>query len=565
MLIAQGAELVDLTVASFETKPYPLSHRPDASLSRWRSPPRRSSSWETSSLVAVARPPSPSTLGEEFGRVKFEAESSSISATTHLDIKVLHSREDYLPSSYALKLHPDLQQLCEGDESDEDLSDDSELTADEPVTVVQISPSLSQDVASEGESTYSEWDGENENDVLQFLYSLKHSIVIESMSPHVAPHIVITPCEDTWDDQTIAWFNRVEVQSSNYLQVPPTDVSEQVLHPSHDHSIACDPALVLQPRLVFNRGQFETSINRSSVERLIMLKVVLVLRKQMLKAVAFEASQAALSFRQRYDMPVLFEKLEKPFRWTDPAESLLSHYRRYHGTTILESSSPFLTPHIVISAPPPENPWFKWSNEVNNPQDCDHGRRLVVPARGVEFINEPEDVFGGFGADTYEDFECYGDSFASTIESYRMFGTDDSEDDEVNSPGPETPTDEQEDDDFKSRFERALQLRFDQGLTAEPLEDEQAGPSYRDELASVDTGSLFNEFDAVERDDMCSDGFYSENAVEPLSLPICRPRPLASECENWSNLEDEDEDDEEGLPPLDEWYQSVIRRTSVDT
>ncbi|KAK1228441.1 hypothetical protein PQX77_008504 [Marasmius sp. AFHP31] len=556
MLLAQGTQLVDLTVTSYETKSLSFSQRSDASLSRWPLP-RRLSSWETTRLATVAQPPLPSTLDEEFARVKTGAEAPSISTAPQLDIKIHRSREDFIPSSYVYELHPDLQKLCEGDESDDDSGYDPELISDMPV--VQLS-SLQQDVASLEDSTYSEWDEENGNDVLQFLYSLKQCILIESMDPKNAPHIVITPCEDTWDDQNVAWLNRVDVQSPSHLHVPPTDVSEYVVHPDHDHRILYDTSKAARPSSVFNRNKFEDSINRSSVERLIMFEVILVVRRQLFKTVVLEASQVALSLRRHYDTHDAFEKLEKRFYWTDPAEPLLSYYRRCHGTVFVDSPAPFLVPHIVISAPPPENPWYKWSNQINSPQDCGFGQLLVVPACGIEFINELEDACGDWTSEAYEDVECYGNSFTSTIDSYRMFMVGDPEDDEDQSPGPETPTDEQEEDDFKTSFDRALRFKFERSMDAGPSTYPPPSSCPDDvALARYRTGVSLGEFDSVENGDV--DALYDSNTVEAIPRPSCQPQAFSSACANWSSLEDDDDSDEEGLPPLDEWYQSVLRRT----
>lgn len=45
--------------------------------------------------------------------------------------------------------------------------------------------------------------------------------MLDSLHPHLAPHIVITPPEYFWDDYFIPFQNRVDPQWSGYLMVPP--------------------------------------------------------------------------------------------------------------------------------------------------------------------------------------------------------------------------------------------------------------------------------------------------------------------------------------------------------
>ncbi|KAG7097289.1 hypothetical protein E1B28_004654 [Marasmius oreades] len=562
MLLAQR---VDLTFSSFETKSIALSHPIlDAPLAPWSS--SRLSSWETTQLASVVGPTSPLILDEEFVKDKVGAESPSTSPSCYSDFEVHEGfSTPYIPR--------DLRQLCEGEESDAEDDEHSKLDVDCVISVVQLA-STGQAVDSEDESMYDEWDSHDQDDIIPFLYGLKQSIFLESMYPKIAPHIVITLCEDTWDDHTIAWYTRVDIQSPNYLCVPPTDVSEFVLHPHHDFRIISDLPATLTPPLVFNHTKFQKLINRCSIERLIMFEVILVLRKHLCRTVvrvrtspiyvpcslfrwqAFEASKLALALRQRYDGHLPFEKIESSFHWTDPAESLISCYRRYHGTTFIESSSPFRVPHIVISAPPPENPWFKWLNQVNDPQDSGFGRYLVVPARGVGFINELEDPFHDYYAESevYGYDECSETSFNSTIESYRFFIADDLEEDNV-SFSPETPTDRDELQDFKTGFERALGFKFGKS----PLEDQKETQDLSDDdlsLTRCGISVLMDRFNVME----CEPG------VEHPARPSCQPHVLPLTSENdWSSFDDNDGDNdaEDDLPPLDEWYQSVMRRADA--
>jgi hypothetical protein len=53
--------------------------------------------------------------------------------------------------------------------------------------------------------------------------------------------------------------------------------------------------------------------------------------------------------------------------------------RTYRGTTVVESPSPLLAPHLVINEPPPADPWVWWANVPPQPQDARFGASLTVP------------------------------------------------------------------------------------------------------------------------------------------------------------------------------------------
>lgn len=48
-----------------------------------------------------------------------------------------------------------------------------------------------------------------------------HTIVLDSLHPDLAPHLVITPPPDTWEDSRHAYENRINPQYMANLFVPP--------------------------------------------------------------------------------------------------------------------------------------------------------------------------------------------------------------------------------------------------------------------------------------------------------------------------------------------------------
>ncbi|KAJ3886012.1 hypothetical protein GG344DRAFT_82122 [Lentinula edodes] len=161
--------------------------------------------------------------------------------------------------------------------------------------------------------------------------------------------------------------------------------------------------LAFHPISVFSPSRFNAMIEGCSHEHLSYFNVVIALRWQIMKAVAIMASQAANSFRERYDSALPFSNIDRHFSWTDPAEPILSASRFHRATLILDSTNPFRVPHIIINQPPPEDQWLTATNTVNDPQDYGFGRYLVVHARGVNYINEPEDAYLSFPSGEYYD------------------------------------------------------------------------------------------------------------------------------------------------------------------
>ncbi|KAH7877072.1 uncharacterized protein C8R40DRAFT_1097149 [Lentinula edodes] len=401
-----------------------------------------------------------------------------------------------------------------------------------------------------------EFDASLDDDVLQSWTMSRNILAIDSTTPWLTPHIVITPASDTMSDLAIAWFNQPNYyQDTSKLCLPPSDFAE---NPSSSRSdappiITSSLPLAFHPISVFSPSKFNAMIEGCSHERLSYFNVVIALRRQIMKAVAIMASQAANSFRERYDSALPFSNIDRPFSWTDPAEPILSASRFHRATLILDSTNPFRVPHIIINQPPPEDQWLTATNTVNDPQDYGFGRYLVVHSRGVNYVNEPEDAYLSFPSDEYYDTSRFDEneeeenggwadpvteneedydgirSYNDTLECYTSFEELPELDTEsltsVESPFAETPDPLDDDADYRSAYERDLEKRM---------------------VSSVNISSV--------------------NSCAPLYMDGC---PLDRSMVDALNVNDEDEsspyswaDEEDDLPPLeDEWYQSVIRRT----
>jgi len=238
-------------------------------------------------------------------------------------------------------------------------------------------------------------DVDDDNDVYRTLARNRRNLVLDSVCPELAPHIIITPPADTEDDYLILSQNCLAPQWQHYLMVPPSPL---YLLPSNLNGCATlaaetpsgaahDPPC--PSRVVFSRSKFAKTIEQSSAERLILYHVVAALHRRQRKACAFAASIVAVSFRSRYDSPDFIWKSDKPFSWTDAAEASLLISTRHWGTVIIDSPCPLTAPHIIINEAPPPNPWVRWQNARDGPQDR---RYLTVPAQSsAALVSEPDE------------------------------------------------------------------------------------------------------------------------------------------------------------------------------
>ncbi|KAF8897817.1 hypothetical protein BD779DRAFT_1667737 [Infundibulicybe gibba] len=220
-------------------------------------------------------------------------------------------------------------------------------------------------------------DAECDNDTLRWFQQQRHNIVLDSVHPHITPHIVITPPEQLWDDHLVPWQNRLDPQYFCYLYVPPVDFGTSRIainvqlpdrHPDfslYDDLQPCidatdseitaedppDPPEEFAPAV----GDPEAAcVHSTATERLILREVVTALHRMRLKDVVYSAAMVANSFRQRYDAlvdsPACYEK---PLEWIDPAQYLLTPEILRNILWIFESSYPCTLPHIVLTPPQP--------------------------------------------------------------------------------------------------------------------------------------------------------------------------------------------------------------------
>ena len=182
---------------------------------------------------------------------------------------------------------------------------------------------------------------------------------------------------------------------------------------------------------------------------------------------------------------------------------------RYHlGTTIIDSVCPFLAPHIIINAPPPQNPWIAWENATNDPQDRGYGRFLIVPTHSVTLVNDYAQDFESEIRPDPEVFELTADLFEDLSRP--------------ETPTPETPLADGEEPKIF--------------LSHNSCDDDEK--SFPDDCSGPSLIELVIPF--------------SDDHVHACSSDSSRPCSIFSE--------DEDEDD---LPPFDEWYQTIVRSTQV--
>ncbi|KAG5342332.1 hypothetical protein C0989_003462 [Termitomyces sp. Mn162] len=290
-----------------------------------------------------------------------------------------------------------------------------------------------------------EWDVERDNETLRLFSYNRFNLVLDSMFPHIAPHIVITPSEETWEDEYILWQNRVEP----HCRTLPT-ATQDLPVTLNSFRLVPSPSIFKHPvteRSQEIRSSFSPNFKQSSTtshEYKVLNDEMVTIQKALCRVTFFAASDAARVLRKRYDsQPNVLLDLEPAFTWTDPAEPILIANRRILGATILDSICPFLAPHIVINSPPPQPYHLTENNFTPYTQDAAFGDRLVVEAYYINIVNEAEEP----GHDPYpsstkiinnwEDLFSYGSSTVDLLEG--VFNS------RPGSPLPDTPVDDDDD------------------------------------------------------------------------------------------------------------------------
>jgi len=211
-------------------------------------------------------------------------------------------------------------------------------------------------------------------------------------------------------------------------------------------------------------------------------------------------------------MSELFSHLEMPVTWSDPASPLLSCFRRFPGTLVIDSVTPFTVPHIAITEPPiwDYNPYVNMHNSTQTPQDAGWGQYLVVPSPIVDFANLPEDAPLEFGEST---------SGYSTVAQYAESEV------EGDMWEPESPS---EGSIVGSPASTALQTS---GLLT-PIDEEE-------------------EFDLM---------MFTSSSLQGSDIsPVGGGDLLLEDAPQDAEIFCDDEDDD--LPPLDSWYQDIATRS----
>ncbi|KAG6821502.1 hypothetical protein H0H93_000010 [Arthromyces matolae] len=242
-----------------------------------------------------------------------------------------------------------------------------------------------------------EWDVIQDNETLRRFYSDRRNLVLDCVIPEIAPHIVITPADETWEDEYIPWQNRVDPQWAHYLCVPtfPLDFTGWT---SSWHSVYPDNAT---PSVNLGTSHIPSPEKTNSITQsghtVFSEEEMLASHKALCKDAFVATARLARVLRQRYDcQPNVLSNLEMDFTWTDPANPILAANRRMFGATILDSVSPFLAPHIIINAPPPQSYQYTENNTTPYFQDAAFGDQLVVETCFTEVINKPEHYISNF-------------------------------------------------------------------------------------------------------------------------------------------------------------------------
>ncbi|TCD67551.1 hypothetical protein EIP91_012248 [Steccherinum ochraceum] len=296
----------------------------------------------------------------------------------------------------------------------------------------------------------------------------KRNLIIDSLDPLLAPHIVITSPDFPYDGYWAFVQNGVGPQlEADTLLVPPTVSGNK--------------------------------IEAAAQERLVMYHVIPSLHRKHFKSAVILASSLASAFRRRWDCPQFAKDVETPFHWTDAAEPLLAHLSRDPSSLIIDSAHPCTTPHIVITEAAPQDPWEASANNTPNPQDCAFGYYLTVPSPAVDVVNVCEPAH-----------PCCDDPYFTWAEASEGDG-------EVEA--------------------------YDGDYDWSHLSESESGSDDDSPVLLTPPRRVLPLDVAVSQsDDTCS--LSTTTKTEPLRMY-------------------EDDDDEDGLPPFDDWYMDIAQRAAL--
>jgi len=229
------------------------------------------------------------------------------------------------------------------------------------------------------------------------------------------------------------------------------------------------------------------------------------------------------------------------------------------GATVLESSCPFVAPHIIINSPPPQNPWIPWHNALNDPQD---GRYLVVPSSRVNYINMDEDEG--------EDVESRSVISSATSLKFFLASDDDEEDiDDIQAdeddlevdhfeslnPPPSPPDPETPINDAVTFLRGVFSVRRHNFLIDEDDENDRAvalaiakNAAERQFLHHNSAFLLHTSLPLIEED-------------SPLDVAVEGSSPRSNLMQMPTAFMDEDD----GLPPFDDWYLRALHNMQTPT
>jgi len=246
------------------------------------------------------------------------------------------------------------------------------------------------------------------------------------------------------------------------------------------------------------------------------------------------------------------------------------------GATVLESSCPFVAPHIIINSPPPQNPWIPWHNALNDPQD---GRYLIVPSSRVNYINMDED----------EGEEVESRSVIPSATSLKFF--DDEEDIDDTQADEDYEDEDYEDEDYEDEdYEDDLEVDHFESPSPPPSRPSSPGPETPTNDAVTFLRGVFSVrrhnflIDEDDENDRAMALAIAKNAVERqylhhdsasllhVSLPLTEEdSPLDVAVEEFSprpnllQMPTTFMDEDDGLPPFDDWYLGASHNVQTPT